>query len=427
MKPIRVFIATTDGPAEVQRIAEEDPDVKSVVCLDGKAIALPISPDYDAFVRAPTGVIERSYGHRAFRLDVSREISNGLSWQLGLFVAHALHVAGRLAEDGTDAGEAIWLTGEVDRDLKVGPVDHVVEKLRQSRRLFAELATAGTRITVVVPSANAPGTEDTWVRQWGIDTKHLNILTIESVGDVLDTLGLRRPGIPTAGRRSKRSRGRLRFFAGAAAASVVAAIGLTAAAEWSGLLPPVAQAAVERMVNSPLPEPSATPVLDITAVETRAPEGNTCAAVQFGVVAPAVRETPLANHGRLDTTAARGLCDLRYRITNRGAPARLWVFAARGDETDAALRTKVLVRDQAMGTGKTIVLDGRPPARLVGTLDQHLVIVATGVTDGDDAKRLNGNAATLGGPIPAEAWRTMTRDLRKDGRVVVTSVHQIRP
>ena len=121
MKSIRVFIATTDGPAEVQRIAEEDPDVKSVVCLDGKAVALPISPDYDAFVRAPTGVIERSYGHRAFRLDVSREISSGLSWQLGIFIAHALHVAGRLAEDGTTADSNVGgdpLQYEAARDAR---------------------------------------------------------------------------------------------------------------------------------------------------------------------------------------------------------------------------------------------------------------------------------------------------------------------
>ncbi len=58
MNAIRLFILTTDGPVEVQRITAEDPSVKSVICLDGRAVSLPISPDYEAFVRTPTGVVE---------------------------------------------------------------------------------------------------------------------------------------------------------------------------------------------------------------------------------------------------------------------------------------------------------------------------------------------------------------------------------
>ena len=100
----RIVIATTEGPAEVERLSEEDPDVRSVVCLQGKALALPISPDYDAFVRRPVGVIEARFGHACYRLDVSAPISGGLSWQLGVFAAHALKAAGRLAEKGVTAG-----------------------------------------------------------------------------------------------------------------------------------------------------------------------------------------------------------------------------------------------------------------------------------------------------------------------------------
>ncbi|HJP53297.1 MAG TPA: hypothetical protein QF556_01070, partial [Rhodospirillales bacterium] len=90
MNAVRVYIATTQGPSEVQRIAEEDPKVRSVVCLDGTSEALPISAAYDAFVRKPTGVIEKNFGHSVYRLDVSERISDGKSWQLGFFAAHAL-------------------------------------------------------------------------------------------------------------------------------------------------------------------------------------------------------------------------------------------------------------------------------------------------------------------------------------------------
>nr|MDJ0981576.1 hypothetical protein [Kiloniellales bacterium] len=132
MTKVRVFIATTEGPAEVQRITAEDPNVRSVICLDCKAVSLPISPGYDAFVRSPTGLLEAAFGHSSYRLDVAQPISSGLSWQLGVLVAHALFAAGRLAEKNQAAERAIWLTGEVDRDREVLAISHLDEKLRSS-------------------------------------------------------------------------------------------------------------------------------------------------------------------------------------------------------------------------------------------------------------------------------------------------------
>ncbi len=120
-----VFVATTTGPVEVQRLTREDPDLSSVVCLQGKAVALPISGAYEAFVRAPTGVIQRCFGHPAFRADVSARIDDGLSWQLALFLAHAVdrHV-------GAAPPVRLVATGEVDRDLNVLAVGHVAAKLQ---------------------------------------------------------------------------------------------------------------------------------------------------------------------------------------------------------------------------------------------------------------------------------------------------------
>ena len=141
MTAIRVFILTTDGPVEIQRITEEDPGVKSVICLDGKAIAVPVSPAYEAFVRSPTGVIESCFGHPAYRLDVSGRISEGLSWQFGVFLAHALHKVGRL--DGSAADVAVLTTGEIDRDLNVLSVDAVAEKLMLAQPLLDSLVADG--------------------------------------------------------------------------------------------------------------------------------------------------------------------------------------------------------------------------------------------------------------------------------------------
>jgi hypothetical protein len=133
---IRVYIATTEGPSEVQSLIEEDPDIRSVVCLDGKANALPISPAYDTFVRRPTGLIEHDFGHAAFRLDVAEPITNGSSWQLGVYAVHALAAKLRLANLHDNADEAIWLTGEVDRELQILPVSGIANKIQKSKDLF---------------------------------------------------------------------------------------------------------------------------------------------------------------------------------------------------------------------------------------------------------------------------------------------------
>ncbi len=172
----------------------EDPHVRSVVCLDGTSEALPISAAYDAFVRKPTGVIERKYGHSVYRVDVSERISDGESWQLGLFAAHALYAADSLAGKGEGTERAAWLTGEVDRDLNVNPVDHVAEKLRQSAPLFAELEAADTPLTIFLPQGNAEGIRVPWGK----------IVALESVTEMCSELGLvggaksARPGLVMA-------------------------------------------------------------------------------------------------------------------------------------------------------------------------------------------------------------------------------------
>ncbi len=122
MKSGKVFILTTEGPVEVQSIVEEAPGVRSVVCVDGRAEALPISNAYNAFVRQPTGLIERMTGHASYRMDVSGRIDEGQSWQLGAYLAHIAAAQGGL-------GRTVYATGEVAHDGSVRAVDYVDRKL----------------------------------------------------------------------------------------------------------------------------------------------------------------------------------------------------------------------------------------------------------------------------------------------------------
>ena len=153
---VRVYVGTTEGPVQIERITRE-PAPQSAICVQRTTREASVSASYDAFVRQPSGVIEREFGSLtpgAFRLDVSADIAEGSSWQLGVFAAHALLAVDRLATIGTQPDAAIWLTGEVANDLEVQPVGHLADKLRATRAAFDEIARQNIPITLFVPEGN---------------------------------------------------------------------------------------------------------------------------------------------------------------------------------------------------------------------------------------------------------------------------------
>lgn len=150
-----VVIATTEGPAFVQRITAEDPGVQSVICLDGTAQVLPISAAYHAFVRRGSGVIGRDFGHDAYRVDVDARIDQGTSWQLPVYLAHALHAQGLLGDGRPRPGDRVlWATGEVDVDLAVRPVAGVAQKLAQAVAPVRALRVQGVDVQLLLPTDN---------------------------------------------------------------------------------------------------------------------------------------------------------------------------------------------------------------------------------------------------------------------------------
>lgn len=150
----RLYIATSEGPSEVQSLIEEDSDIACAVCLNGSIKALPITRDYNAFVRKPTGVIEKMTGHKSYRVDVSHPITNGESWQLGLYLAHALAMKNELAREG-EVAERVWLiTGAVSaRDELVQSVSHIQQKLDLAKDMLRQMEGA-TEISFIIPAVD---------------------------------------------------------------------------------------------------------------------------------------------------------------------------------------------------------------------------------------------------------------------------------
>lgn len=292
---VQVVVATSEGPSTVLRVTPEDPSLRSVVCLGRSTTVLPISHAYDAFVRAPTGVVERAVGHRSFRTDVSAPIDDGDSWQLALYLAHRLKAAGRLAEDGEPADRVLWATGAVDADLAVRPVAQVDQKLRRSAGLFA---AEGARVLAVVPAdlADALAGLPAGVRPRPVGT----------VAEILGELGLEPLSKPTGSRRLRWS------LAGLAAAALVAgAVALVPR-------PPAPPGEPGPVPPTPaMPQPAFVPsTVDLAVLEARAPDGTACGAGE---------QLLAGDPGR---PSAPGVCAVVARAANGGAGTGfVWLVA----------------------------------------------------------------------------------------------------
>jgi hypothetical protein len=294
---VQVYILTTEGPSAVQRLVEEDPDVRSVVCLNGTTEALPISAAYDAFVRTPTGVIERHYGHPVYRMDVSERITEGKSWQFGVLAAHLLHAAGRLAGSGEKTDIALLVTGEVDRDLNVLPVDHVPEKLRAAQPLIASLAEQGITTLVTIPAGNE--TEARQAASTGLDLQ-----PISKIDALCEGLDLPVPGEKTVSPPPQRRS----FWLTRTTIALLVISGASALFLSGG--PSGTTAGSRTTVSKP-----AQPPLSVTLFELRPPAESNCAGVRFGVAQAVPVKIEPVGPGQYRSGAPDRLCGVELRAS----------------------------------------------------------------------------------------------------------------
>ena len=453
MNAVRVVVLTTNGPAAVERITEEDPDVSSVICLSGKAVALPVSGAYDAFVREPTGVVQHHFGHRAYRVDVDAMIDEGYSWQLGVLAAHALDAAGRLAGKGEAADRVIWLTGEVDRDLDVLAVGHLTDKLQRAVEARVGTADAKAPLSIYVPAPNRGDIDEAWLAGRGLAPNACRLLAAETVNEVLRDLELdplaARPAaaapaaVVTHGQPVSKSRRPLLWGAGAVVAAAAVLVlfvrafgGLTDLAA-AGRLAEL-DAALESSPDSGLAQRfrvklfeayldrsrPAVGSLGLELVERRPPGGSTCAAVHIGRVDPVIKPLPI-EEGRFQASPSDGLCGLRLGVRATGSDVRLlalsqhWSGGRRvgGGRADATGRTAV-VRG-------VLSLDVDPPRRARRPLAyHHTVFAAVGPLDGVEAW-WERHVLQPGVAPGSGAWFAAAERLGRRGVTVVGRRHRV--
>jgi hypothetical protein len=339
---VRIFIPTTEGPVAIERITRE-PAAQSAICVKRTTRVLPISAAYDAFVRAPSGVIEREFGPwqtGAFRLDVSGPITDGESWQLGVFIAHALAAENRLAGPDDDAAEALWISGALDSDLGVGAVGHVAEKLHASGDLIDQHIKEQTTLRFFVPANNLKS----MAAREDIETRAVtSAKDIQRHLDLLDEPDTPAPVLPAPATPEPQSGNGLRtLFTVLGISILVAGAGAFIYFDQQPVktapvitpkkpVPPIVvkakpapepvkavqvepapQATPKIVVAKAKPAPVHVPTLKI--YELRAAAGSSCAAIQFSNAKPVKRILKVASGDQLADSNVAGLCGLEFEV-----------------------------------------------------------------------------------------------------------------
>ena len=142
MKNYTVVIPTTDYLVGISDIIIEDPLVSSVICENNNLEALPISNKYSSFVKSPTGIIEKITGKSSYRIDITKKIEQGISWQLSIAIAHILNHLNFL--DFSKDKElspvknttVIWASGIINSNYDVKYIVHLKEKIKKINILF---------------------------------------------------------------------------------------------------------------------------------------------------------------------------------------------------------------------------------------------------------------------------------------------------
>jgi hypothetical protein len=413
--PTRVLIATTQGPVEVQRITEEDPEVNSVVCLGGKAVALPISSAYNAFVRDPTGVIQKHFGHSAYRVDVSAPVDDGFSWQLGVFAAHAFAQDGNLLSGEAEPGRTIFITGEVDRDLNVLPVDHVPEKLKKLAQALSEGQLKSTLLSIYLPAENAAQIEESWVTENGLGPDVCRVVSVARVADVLEDLGVEESAQSSAPRGSRdiaeipaplpsSAPARIaKWGLGIVIGIAILAVGSLAWFEhaFAGWMDLVGAGKYQQLETALEKEGDGTlkvrlfhrylqwsqaGAVNIVVLEKRPPQGKSCAAVRFGNVKAELRPAKQSSKFIFEPSSIRDLCGLDIRATAESGNVYMWGRYERwGDDRPA--KNEMPVRSLPAGprSGALRWSVDIPPRAQRGAVIRIVVIAADSPIDGTKA------------------------------------------
>jgi len=185
-----VLIPTTQNVVGFTDITVEDNNVSPIVCVDNSLTPLPISADYNNFIKAPSGVVEKYTKISSYRLDLTSSIDTGDSWQLGFLAAHLINHFGTLNFSKTQelipmqSENILWCSGVINANLDLRDVLHIKTKLLNSKKIFDESIKQKKYIYLCVSRGNTREVEEFIDMYYNSSKKFLKLVSIKNAKEL---------------------------------------------------------------------------------------------------------------------------------------------------------------------------------------------------------------------------------------------------
>ena len=195
------MIPTTIDLVGITDIIQEDPLVSSVICENNTLEALPISAQYNSFVKSPTGIIEKLTGHRSYRVDLTKPIQDGKSWQLPIAIAHIFQKNNILSFSKEKqflknmSDQVIWASGTINAKLDIKKINYVDQKIQHSIEFFKSCIKSKVFINLVMSIENKEDLNNALEKHQflknAVNENKIKIILIKSLYDLFDHLNLK--------------------------------------------------------------------------------------------------------------------------------------------------------------------------------------------------------------------------------------------
>ena len=195
------MIPTTIDLVGITDIVQEDPLVSSVICENNTLEALPISSQYNSFVKSPTGIIEKLTGHSSYRVDLTKPIQDGKSWQLPIAIAHIFQKNNILSFSKEKqflknmSDQVIWASGTINAKLDIKKINYVDQKIQHSIEFFKSCLKRKVFINLVLSIENKEDLNNTLEKykflKNAVNENKIKVILIKNLYDLFDHLNLK--------------------------------------------------------------------------------------------------------------------------------------------------------------------------------------------------------------------------------------------
>ena len=157
MTKVSVYIATTNGPVQVELISTENIP-RSEVVLSGDFVPLDdLSSEYHHFATG-SGPVSRAFGpfnSQSFHMEISAAIDSGRSWHLAALIANGFNEKQELAAANEIPDKIILATGRIENSFEIIS-EHIEQKLEKSDGLFQYAEEHDIPIEIIGPKEKFP-------------------------------------------------------------------------------------------------------------------------------------------------------------------------------------------------------------------------------------------------------------------------------